>query len=249
MTADQYLGSILTKYAVNITEAQKAANILVPIIDTWGNNNITEKKFSGSIAKGTCVSLSTDADIFISLSSSVTNTLKEIYDSLFDAIKNAGYSPRKQNVSIGLRVNNYDIDLVPGKRQSQYGNDHSLYKNKANSWTKTNIDKHVSIVQSSNKINEIKILKIWKKLHNLEFPSFFLEMAVMDALKYSRSGLSDNVLSSLTFLRDQIENVRYVDPANSNNIISDDCTKSEKAAISNKAKDSLQKGTWGEIVW
>ena len=249
MTADEYLYSIIKKYAVNVSAAEAAANSLVPTINAWGGNLIVGKQFSGSLAKGTAVSLATDADIFVSLSSTTTNTLKEIYNTLYDALSGAGYSPRKQNVSIGVTVNGYKVDVVPGKRQSQQGNDHSLYKNRQNTWTKTNIDTHINLVQKSNRLNEIKVLKIWKKLHSLEFPSFFLEMAAMDALKGARGTLSQNVWTVLTFLRDNIETICYIDPANTNNTISDDCTKVEKTQISNSAKNSLAKKTWEEIVW
>lgn len=249
MTADQYLDSIIKKYTVNISAAEAAANKLVPVIERWGGTFIVEKKFSGSLAKETAVSIATDADIFISLSSTTPDSLKDIYDSLFNAISQAGYSPRKQNVSIGLTVDGYKIDVVPGKRQSQYGNDHSLYKNKQETWTKTNIEKHIDLVKQSNLLREIKILKIWKKLHKLEFPSFFLEMAVVDALKSARGTLSQNVFTALSFLRDTIVTVHYIDPANTNNIISEDCTQQEKIQICNAAKNSLSMQTWGEIVW
>jgi hypothetical protein len=109
-----------------------------------------------------------------------------MFNSLYNAL--SSFSPRKQNVSIGILANGYSIDLVPGKRQSQWGNDHSLYKSKTQSWTQTNVSKHVSYVQNSGRVDEIRILKVWRQLHQLEFPSFFLEMATIDALSYSRHG-------------------------------------------------------------
>jgi hypothetical protein len=73
---------------------------------------------------------------------------------------------------------------------------------------------------------------------------------VLDALAYARYGnLAANVSNVLEHLRDKIERVRYVDPANSNNIVSDDCTQAEKAAIAAKAAESRAQPTWGPIVW
>ena len=60
-----------------------------------------------------------------------------------------GYSPRRQNVSINIRVNGYSVDLVPAKRQGAYGDDHSLYRRKADTWTKTNVTMHVNSCQAS----------------------------------------------------------------------------------------------------
>ncbi len=250
MTGDEYLASILQKYAVNIAGAEAAGQIIYPVLVKWGNVYLINAEFSGSLVKGTGISIGTDADIFLSLSSSMPGTLADMYLTLYNALTIAGYTARKQNVSIGVKVNSYSIDLVPGRRQSQYGNDHSLYRSKTNNWTQTNVAKHIAYVQGSGRINEIKILKVWRQLHRLEFPSFFLEMAVIDALTYARTGnLAANVLTVLDHIRDKIKTVRYVDPANTNNVVSDDCTVAEKIAIAAQAANSRAQQTWERIVW
>ncbi len=250
MTADEYLASLLSKYTVDISGAKSAGNLIYPVLQQWGNGYLLSAEFSGSLAKGTGISISTDADIFLSISSSTPGTLADIYNSLANAVAAVGYPPRLQNVSIGVRVNGHSIDLVPGRRQSQWGDDHSLYRRKSQSWIQSNVAKHISYVNSSGRINEIRILKLWRTRHQLEFPSFFLEMATIDALTNSRHGnLAANVWKVLEHLRDNILTVRYVDPANTNNVISDDCTIHEKAAISTKAASSLKEPVWEKIVW
>jgi hypothetical protein len=250
MTADEYLISILKKYEVNRAGAEAAGNSIYPIIQKWGGDSLLNAEFSGSLAKGTAVSIGTDADIFLSLSSTVNETLENIYDSLCKAITDAGYVARKQNVSIGTESNGYSIDLVPGRRQSQYGNDHSLYVRKISSWTKTDVKKHISYVQNSGRTDEIRLLKIWRQLHKLEFPSFFLEMAAIDSLANARSGyLATNMLTCLDFIRDNIKTVKYIDPANTNNIVSNSCTVAEKAIIAVQAASSRAQSNWESIVW
>jgi len=211
---------------------------------------LLKAEFSGSLAKGTGINIGTDADIFMSVSSSTPGTLADLYATLYNAVTQGGYVARKQNVSIGTTVNGYKIDLVPGRRQSQYGNDHSLYKNKTGSWAQTNISTHINHVTGSNRIEEIRLAKIWRQLHNLEFPSFYLELAVIDALKFSTVGaISSNFLKVLEFFRDNLASTKYVDPANTNNIISDDLNAAQKAAISSQARSSRNQQTWGGIVW
>lgn len=250
MTVDEYLISILKKYEVNTVGAEAAGNSIYPTIQNWGGNSLLSAEFSGSLAKGTAISIGSDADIFLSLSSSVNETLEEIYDTLYNAVTNAGYMAKKQNVSIGVTSNGYSIDLVPGRRISQYGNDHSLYVRKLQSWKKADVKKHISYIQGSNRLNEIKLVKIWRQLHNLEFPSFFLEMTVIDALAYARyDDLADNFFKCLNFLKDNIRTVNYTDPANTNNCISDLCTATEKSIISNQASNSLSQQTWESVVW
>jgi hypothetical protein len=250
MTGDEYLVGILQKYAVNTVGAEAAGQSIYPVLKQWGGVYLSSAEFSGSLAKGTGVSIGTDADIFLSLSSSTPGTLANMYLTLYNAVTTSGYTARKQNVSIGLTVNGYSIDLVPGRRQSQCGNDHSIYLSKTSSWTQTNVGKHIAHVQSSSRIDEIKILKVWRQLHGLEFASFFLEMAVIDALAYARVGnLAANVLTVLDHIRDNIKTVRYVDPANTNNVISDDCTATGKNTIAAQAAKSRAQQTWERIVW
>ncbi len=157
MSADQYLRSILSKYAANTTAVQAACEQIFPILKSWGGDRLLRAKYSGSFAKGTAVSLGSDADIFLSLSSHVPNPLAHSYNTLFRAVELAGYTPRKQNVSIGVKINGCSIDLVPARRISQHGNEHSLFKRKSNSWKKTDVSAHISYVKDSGRIDEIKI--------------------------------------------------------------------------------------------
>lgn len=250
MTADEYLHSLLRKYTVNVAGAQAAGNAIYPVLEKWGNQYLNNAAFSGSLVKGTGISVSTDADIFLSVSSTTPGTLSDMYSTLYNAVTAAGFTARKQDVSIGVTVNGYSIDLVPARRQSQYGNDHSLYRNRKDTWTQTNVETHISFVKSSNRVNEIRILKLWRLRHNLSIPSFYLELAVIDSLQYARIGnTAANVWRALEHLRDNIESSRYFDPANTNNLVSDDCTRAEKAAIAVTARESLRKRTWQEIVW
>lgn len=250
MTSDQYLRNILDRYAVNTAAAEATGQTIYPVIEKWSSGYMVKAEFSGSLSKGTAISIGTDADIFISLSSTTPGTLQEIYNTLHTAVVQSGYPARKQNVSIGTTVNGHKIDLVPGRRQDQYSNDHSLYKSKAGTWTKTNINTHINQVSSSNRVDEIKLTKIWRELHELSFPSFYLELAVIDALKCKRVGdLSSNFLTVLDFLRDNIVSARYLDPANTNNMISDDLNAKEKRVIAAKAAESRQQGNWNRIVW
>ncbi|HFD32384.1 MAG TPA: nucleotidyltransferase [Gammaproteobacteria bacterium] len=250
MSADSYLNSIITKYGINEAGVKARVNEIYPTIQQWAGIYLNEAIYSGSLAKCTAVSLGTDADIFISLSSTTPDTLSQIYNSLYTALTQNSYQVRKQNVSIGVAYGGYKIDFVPGKRQSQYGYDHSLYKNKTGSWTKTNVNTHVSHVASSRRTREIKILKIWRQLNGLDFPSFYLELAAIDFLSgKSTTNLSGNCWDMFGFLEGGFINRRYIDPANTNNIISDDLSYSEKLTIQGYAKIARTKSTWQEIVW
>lgn len=251
MTADEYLQAILRRETVDNglhAPARGVQTTLMPIIREWAGNVLSDVSPSGSFAKGTANRSGTDIDLFISLSQHTSNTLSEIHNSLFDRLSQAGYSPKRQNVSINVRVNSYDVDLVPAKRQDGYSQDHSLYRRRANTWTKTNVATHIRYVGQSGRTQEIRIVKLWRNQKGLDFPSFYLELTAIAALSYARASLSENVMEVFRYLRDRFGNARVVDPANTNNIISDDLTTAEKAKVAAAASQALGAAHWNQIV-
>ena len=209
MTPDQYLQQILSKYVVTTganSPPSNAGNKIYSTIEAWGGNALKNVSFSGSYAKGTAVQGGTDVDLFISLSSTTTSTLQEIYDSLFNRLSSKGFEPRKQNVSIGIVLDGINIDLIPAKRQDSNSDDHSLWKNKTQTWTKTNIVKHINMVSNSGRLDEIKLTKIWRNQNNLDFPSIYLELFVIDALYNKNTNqLATNFLTVLQSLVDNLK--------------------------------------------
>ncbi len=249
MTGLEYVNSVLQRYAVNSNKATQYRNFFLPYITEWANGYLVDVKISGSSEKGTAVSSGTDVDLFISLTSTTNNTLNEIYESLFSYMNGKGFSVSRQNVSIGIDYNSDQVDLVPARRQDQYGNDHSLYIRKKNSWTKTNIDTHISQVLNSNRLEEIKLAKIWRNANNLDFPSFYLELVVIDSLYNQMIGATDvNFLKVLRFIADSIESKTYNDPANTNNCISDQISIAEKRKIAITARNSASQQYWKDVV-
>ena len=253
MTPDDYVQSVVDRYTVITTQNSAAASALtkvVPITRAWANNHLASQKISGSYAKGTAVTSGTDIDLFISLNSDTPGTLKEIYESLYDYMNGSGWSPRRQNVSIGITEGGIKIDLVPAKKQSGYQNVHSLYKRKADSWVQTNIKLQIDTIINSSRNNEIKAMKIWRDLHNLDITSFYLELLTIRALKGKHTGnIANHVSEILSFIADSIATARIVDPANTNNVISDDLTTTEKQKIASKARTSRDEKYWESVIW
>lgn len=251
MSADAYLQSILTREAVDtgpFSPVRGVQTTLMPILREWAGIYLSDVSPSGSFAKGTANRSGTDIDLFISLTQNTPGTLKDIYDKLFRKMTEKAYTPKRQNVSINVRVNGYDVDLVPAKRQDGYSQDHSLYRRKVDSWTKTNVATHISKVLKSGRTQEARIIKLWRNQKGLDFPSFYLELTVLDALSGSSASISTNVWKVFEYLRDSFSNARVVDPANTNNIISEDLTAAEKAKVKAAAQQALAAKTWNEIV-
>jgi uncharacterized protein (UPF0297 family) len=222
--------------------------VLRPVLNEWAGMQLRAVQPSGSFAKGTANHSGTDIDLFISLKSDTTNTLKEIYTSLFNKLKEKGYAPKRQNVSINVRVGGYGVDLVPAKHQGRNSQDHSLYRRRADTWTQTNVQEHIATVTRAGRLSESRVLKLWRNQKQLDFPSFYLELTVIAALSGARGTLSQNVWTALEYLRDRFPNARVVDPANTNNIISDDLSATDKSKIATAAGQALKTTDWNQIV-
>lgn len=251
MTADAYLQNILLREAVDAGAASPVRGVIAqlrPTIVEWSGGYLLDLSPSGSFAKGTANKSGTDIDLFISLARTTPETLKEIYNKLFKRMTETGYKPKAQNVSININVGGYDVDLVPAKCQDFYCQDHSLYRRKADTWTKTNVAKHIRYVSQSGLISEARLIKLWRNQKGLDFPSFYLELTVINALSERRGLLSENVWVVLQYLRDTFPAARVIDPANTNNIISDDLTVTEKARVKAAAERALVAKNWEEII-
>lgn len=169
--------------------------------------------------------------------------------NIFNRLNADGFNPRQQNVSIGINVNGYSVDVVPARRHNNLGEFHSLWRRIAQTWTQTNVNKHINTVRNSGRTEEIMILKAWRKQKGLTFPSFYLELVTIEACKGRPVGaLSENVWATLAYIRDHIQTVAFIDPANTNNRISDDLTAAEKTSLANAAALARQATNWNQVV-
>lgn len=252
-TPNQYLRAILQREAVDTSifsplwQVQTSIN---PVIETWANRFLAGVSPSGSFSKGTANKSGTDIDLFISLSPETAESLSEIYNSLDRALRAAGYITRRQNVSINITVGGHSVDLVPGKLQHWFLSDHSLYRRKADTWTKTNVITHANTVMASARTEEIRILKLWRDQKGLDFPSFYLELTVIAALGFPTpyGDVATNVMKVLAYLRDSFVTARVQDPANTNNTISDDLSAADKLKVRAAAIQALKAKNWAQII-
>lgn len=252
-----YLLQILEKYqARDLTNYSVAISQLKNTLQTWASSCFIEILNSGSRAKGTAISLASDVDYLVSLTSGCNENsggLKSIYDSMYSKLNSNYRNVRKQNVSIRINLSGLEADITPARKQTGKTNDHWLYISKLDTRKQTNIQRHIKDISQSGRVNEIKLLKIWRELNQLDFPSIYLEYLVVNNILLNKSkdinNLADNVAYALTELAKDNGNplnARIIDPANSTNILSDLLNQTEKNRIISKAKIAVQQ-TWGQV--
>lgn len=254
-----YLFEILQKYqARNLNAYSEELKNLQAILKLWASSCDVELKSSGSLAKGTAISLASDVDVLVSLSSNCNRSaggLKSIYDSLYAKLKNNYSSVRKQNVSFRILLRDLEVDVTPARKHQKSENYHWLYVSKKDTWQQTNIQKHIKDISQSGRTNEIKLMKIWREVNKLDFPSIYLEYLMVDNILLNKSkdvnNLADNVSCTLTELAKDSGNpldARVVDPANTNNILSDLLNQTEKTKIINAAKMAIL-SNWDQVFY
>ena len=124
MSADEYLKQVVAKYTVDTSEysnVRRTALALKSCGEAWAGGCLRSVTISGSFAKLTAVSSllggGSDIDLFISLTSNCKGTMRELYDGLYAYLVDKKFTATRQNVSVGVKVGNVAIDLVPAKRQ------------------------------------------------------------------------------------------------------------------------------------
>ena len=254
MTAQQYLESILSKY--NLTDSatesirNKRSNVQDLLEKTYGSK--IRMYYSGSIGKKTAISLSYDLDLCVYFPPDRFSSLKEMYESMRDTVRRLG-AINERNVSIQLPQGSGTwIDVVPARQIAPESQEANLYARLSNSSIKTNIPAHIKLISDSECRPVIKLMKIWKYQNKLEFKSFALELMTIKALEqFPDKGLGERFWHTLKFVRDNIDIIKLVDPANSNNIVSDVVPFADKIAMRNQATATINRastGSWQDVV-
>ncbi|MFH1020454.1 MAG: nucleotidyltransferase, partial [Pseudomonadota bacterium] len=216
MTGDEYILSILKKYTVPRgpeSAAEQTASRIAPKIQRWAGDWLASLSYSGSYAKQTAVHGGTDVDLFISLKPEMPGTLKKIHDELFTLAALHGWNPRRRDVSIGISINGLNLDLIPGRIQAGDESYHDLYWFKSDSRRQTNVNLHVDTVAKSHRLGEIQAIKRWRHIHQLDWPSLYLELFVMNALTgRGTDSLAHNLLHALDSIGETLETTCIVDP-------------------------------------
>ena len=255
---NMFLQQILRKYqARNIVSNVETE--LKSYVHNWCQKCEPDIFISGSRAKQTAISLASDYDYFVSLSSGCNVEQKGI-EAISDALhthlkKKYPNNIRKQNVSTRISVAGLNIDITAGTRITGYQNYHWLYRSKDDSKKQTNAKQHIDDISNSGRTNEIKLIKIWRELNRLEFPSIYLEYLLIKKVLLNRSTDINNLDGNITYIFQELSKdegnplySRIEDPSNTNNILSDLLTKTEKEKVISAAKIALQRN-WDQVFY
>jgi hypothetical protein len=92
-------------------------------------------------------------------------------------------------------------------------------------------------------------MKLWRVRKSVPFKkSFLLELMTIDGCKgKSTNDLEGQLLAALAYIRDNIRTCNVIDPANTNNSLSDDLDSSARASIQRAADAAIKATYWSEV--
>ena len=257
MLDDLYLMAVVAKHRVaEGPEAtpERMRRQLAPALRCWGGRYLEGVSVSGSFAKGTAIRGVTlapadvDVDLFLSLGPEAQDSLADYQAALARDLRE--YQPMMGNVSVKVLVDNVKVDLTVGRRAPESG-DHILWQYRRGTWIRTNVKEQIRYVRESGCLEVIRLLKIWRRREGLYFPSFCLELAVIETLKSAEHGsapLGERSLRVLEWAAEELPGAALRDPGNASNVVSELMREEEKWRVSNAAWMSLRATSWTEVV-
>jgi predicted nucleotidyltransferase len=203
--------------------------------------------FNGSAVKGTSIQGS-DIDIQLrfkkqgqTIEENFNDVLNFLEEELHDPELN-GIRTQKHSIGITFKINGekHRIDVVPSRASMNAQQDDYIYVNNTSFFGKPTFKKINSKKQlkgfnfNSQEKRVVKLLKVLKKENSLNIKSIYLELLVKKAFENNRMPINTELClhKVLKYIADNIQILRIIDPANTNNVISDTLTYSEKEIIS-----------------
>ena len=206
--------------------------------------------YAGSFGKKTIIRQRYDLDIVMYWPSTVTYTIKGIYDAVGKVLKKNWTYVNEKTVSWELPFQGgFHIDVVPGRALDPQFFEANLHRTDTGTTLKTSLKTHIDTVRSSGRRDAIRLMKLWRERRNVPFKkSFLLELMTIEGCKGTRfDDLGSQVQASLCYIRDNILIGNVSDPANSNNSLSDDLDRTQRAQIQAAAAAAAAATSWGTV--
>lgn len=251
-TASEYLRGILDRERVDASPGsplRKLGPRVERIARAWAGRHFIDIAPAGAFEKGTANASGMRIDFLASISPTATFSSREIYESLYHALERMGLKPVARDVSIGIGLEGVPVDIIPARRDNPRTEEHWLYSARNGRSFITDLNRHVLEAAAANRREEVRVLKLWRDKHGLALPSYYLELTVAAALRgRPRADLGDNVWAVLGYLETHFVARSVLDPANANNVVSDELDMGEKARVRTVAKLTRSAKSWQDIL-
>ena len=250
MTTEQFLHGLLTGQDLS-AEQEKAlqahkTEVTAFLRAEFGQTPVI--KYAGSREKGTLIAEKYDLDIVCYFPSSEARSLKEIRADVSNHLRKKYALQSKASVEriVSLKgistPSSYHVDVVPGRFIDRSKDVFLHVASGDKERMQTNLKAHIDHVVDSGCVPVIRLVKLWACRNSVDIKTFVLELFAVRALSgsHNKADLTKSFRQVLESLRDEFGRVQLVDPANTNNIVSQLVDSSAKALIAQAAKTALE---------
>ncbi|HID99100.1 MAG TPA: hypothetical protein EYP59_02270 [Thiotrichaceae bacterium] len=203
--------------------------------------------YGGSYGKKTIIKDSFDLDIVIYFPHTDRRPLRNMYESVYHSLNQAGYRMQEQRVALTLQLSRqFHVDVVTGQAKNEDFYYADLYNIAEDSRMRTSLKMHIDDARQVK--DTIKLMKLWIRRHSLGMQKFAMEQVVIRALgDKDESDLEMSFTTVLQYLKSSILNLKLVDLANSNNPIQ--ISETQRRKIKEAADYSYRAESWEDVIW
>lgn len=125
-----------------------------------------------------------------------------------------------------------------------------LFNRNLESRFRTSVKKQVNYVKKSRRQDTIRLMKLWKKRKSVPIKTFILENLVIEGCKgIGRSLIEPQLNAAFKYIEDNINSIRITDPANPQNLITNDINREQKNRIRRLATQAIDAESWNHIFF
>jgi hypothetical protein len=251
MTTSQYLSAILAQQNLSTSELEALRRIRQEI---EGQSAVLQGSprfyYGGSFGKRTMIKARYDLDLVMYWPHTANYSIKGIYDAVGNVLKKRWKFVNCKTVAWELPFEGgFHIDVVPGRALDWQYYEANLHRTDRGTTLKTSLKKHIDTVRTSGRADAMRLMKLWSVRKQVPFKkTFLLELMTIEGCKWKQTNdLGGQVIGALTYVRDNILTCNVLDPANSNNSLSDDLDANVRAAIYHRAVEAIKATYWSEV--
>jgi hypothetical protein len=256
---EKYLLDIIHRHQPKKLKGQSARIIkLESELQTWAADCFMGIRDSGSHARGTATSVSSNVKLLLLLSNACHRNaggIRSSYESLHGYLIERYRDVKKHRVSLRLRLNGMDIDITPARMQLGDDDLHTLYQPDGEKILETSVLQHAGDALAAARAAETKLIKIWFDQHGIQWPAIYVDYLVPTKLlaniKPEKDSLSLNFMHMIRQLAKRdfnplLEN--FEDPANHENLLSELMSDQDKRAAIKAAQQALVARTLEGVI-
>ena len=247
---EKYLLDIIDRHQPRQLKGQSARIIrLESELQSWAQDCFMGIHNSGSHARGTATSVSSNVKLLLLLSNACHRNaggIRSSFESLHGFLIERYRDVKKHRVSLRLRLNGMDIDITPARMNLGETGLHTLYQVDDAKILETSILQHTDDAQAAARAAETKLIKIWFDQHGIQWPAIYVDYLVPTKLlaniKPEKDTLALNFMHMIRQLAKRDFNPLledFEDPANQENLLSELMSEQDKRTAIKAAQQAL----------